>query len=147
MTSLDHVWAELRERDEAEEGHGNRSRYTQGCRCDSCREANRVYMIRWRRKRGVKPLTAAPHGSAYKYKTGCRCEACTAANTAACRRWRHSHNGHVPPALVVGDEAGDRPESRRSGPLPGRPSPAPVGAASGRTSSPTGAGTSRKAEQ
>ena len=23
--------------------HGNRARYVQGCRCDSCREANRLY--------------------------------------------------------------------------------------------------------
>lgn len=35
--------------------HGTRGRYTAGCRCDSCRKANTVYMKEWRRSGGIRP--------------------------------------------------------------------------------------------
>lgn len=60
--------------------HGTRSCYSIGCRCDDCREANRVYMAECRHS--GKPPT---HGlSGYK-NYGCRCRICTAANTTYCR--------------------------------------------------------------
>lgn len=68
--------------------HGTRSRYTRGCRCDGCREANRVYITAWNRKRGVKPQKLGrTHGKVATYTWGCRCEACRRANTERKRRW------------------------------------------------------------
>lgn len=41
-----------------ESKHGTRSRYRVGCRCRSCRKANREYMDEYRRKQGVKKREA-----------------------------------------------------------------------------------------
>ncbi len=35
--------------------HGTSSKYTAGCRCDSCREAWRLYAQEQRRKKGKQP--------------------------------------------------------------------------------------------
>jgi hypothetical protein len=65
--------------------HGTRSRYMGGCRCDDCREAQRVHTAELRR-RGDAPR----HGvSGYK-NYGCRCATCTAAHTAYCRERRRT---------------------------------------------------------
>ena len=63
--------------------HGSRSRYTTGCRCAACREANRAYVEQWRRATGVQPLRTGPqtgHGTPSRYyHWGCRCAECRAA--------------------------------------------------------------------
>jgi hypothetical protein len=39
--------------------HGTRRRYTEGCRCDDCRDAQRLYQQRYRERRagGATPVT------------------------------------------------------------------------------------------
>lgn len=71
--------------------HGTRTRYGKGCRCLSCRVANRTYMRSLRAKHLAAGLAAGDsrHGTPGGYTHyGCRCTDCTAANTAACRRSR-----------------------------------------------------------
>lgn len=76
--------------------HGSRTSYTAGCRCAPCTEANRVYIERWRRRRGVEQLqrgTFAPHGTRSRYTRGCRCDECTEANTTYERARRRQQRG------------------------------------------------------
>lgn len=73
--------------------HGTRTRYVAGCRCDECREANRIYVADRRRRRGgaaaeyasrkARGLAADDprHGTRLGYNGwGCRCQPCRAAN-------------------------------------------------------------------
>lgn len=46
-------WTCRREQDAPD--HGSRSRYVAGCRCDDCRDANRVYQRDRRRGRVLAP--------------------------------------------------------------------------------------------
>lgn len=74
--------------------HGTTSRYNnQGCRCDECREANRVYGLAYARKRGAVPEaeyreSVKRHGITAYRRRGCRCEVCRAALAAQKRRQR-----------------------------------------------------------
>ncbi|MEU0427876.1 hypothetical protein ABZ235_30580 [Streptomyces canus] len=71
--------------------HGDRRRYQRGCRCDECREANRLYKASWRAKRRSDPslLGRATHGKASTYRQyGCRCDECRTANSADVAAWR-----------------------------------------------------------
>lgn len=53
--------------------HGTTSRYTNGgCRCDSCKQAQREYM----KQRAEKATKLGVHGLHSTYNAGCRCEAC-----------------------------------------------------------------------
>ena len=71
--------------------HGDVRRYRQGCRCDACREANRLYHAEWRATSRRDPSRAdrAGHGKPNTYRQyGCRCDACRAANSADVAAWR-----------------------------------------------------------
>jgi hypothetical protein len=71
--------------------HGTPSAYNHGCRCDHCREANRLRCRDLRE--GLKQRAAGgdpevPHGTTGGYKNwGCHCGPCTRANTAASRKY------------------------------------------------------------
>lgn len=63
--------------------HGLRSTYQRGCRCDSCREANRIegreLTRSWRARRRLE-IGCGPGGGSHGEQTtfwlGCRCEPC-----------------------------------------------------------------------
>ncbi len=72
-------------------GHGTPYRYLKGCRCDDCRNANRIYQAELRAKWQQDPASAdrAGHGKAATYRNhGCRCVSCTVANSADCAERR-----------------------------------------------------------
>lgn len=58
--------------------HGTRSRYTAGCHCVVCVEANRIYCADRRAKRKAAITPDDPrHGTVtYYVNHGCRCLAC-----------------------------------------------------------------------
>lgn len=60
--------------------HGTTNGYGNlGCRCDACREANRLSHAAYvRRARETRELTGpdVKHGTSYRYGMGCRCEEC-----------------------------------------------------------------------
>lgn len=56
--------------------HGTRARYSRGCRCTPCRDANAAYDRKLRARAGLPE-----HGKRGTYTSGCRCEPCRAANT------------------------------------------------------------------
>lgn len=69
--------------------HGTTTAYQKDvCRCNLCREANRLYMQKYRRARGVKPNPdgwgeqVRRHGTRSRYNHGCRCAECRTANAA-----------------------------------------------------------------
>jgi hypothetical protein len=65
--------------------HGTHARYLSGCRCEDCREANRVRCLEYRRRAAADPAIAdrAGHGRASTYKNlGCRCTPCREASMA-----------------------------------------------------------------
>lgn len=70
--------------------HGTRSKYQTGCRCDECREANRLYIEAGRRAAGVQPQPRGPqtdHGTVARYENWqCRCSDCRAAVAAKAAR-------------------------------------------------------------
>ncbi|RSS92501.1 hypothetical protein EF919_18385 [Streptomyces sp. WAC02707] len=71
--------------------HGHVNAYKSGCRCDACREANRVYQAASNKRRAADPALAdrAGHGRASTYiNYACRCDACKAANSQRLREQR-----------------------------------------------------------
>ncbi|MBC2903194.1 hypothetical protein [Streptomyces cupreus] len=71
--------------------HGKPGTYKQGCRCNACREANRLYQNAANKRRAANPALAdrAGHGSPSTYiNYACRCDACKAANTRRLRAQR-----------------------------------------------------------
>lgn len=97
--------------------HGNAATYRAGCRCDDCREANRVRSVAERARRAARSRDEVPHGTAGGYSNwGCRCERCTAANSAKCaaaygRRKKAAaavqlRDGAVVIAVILGVTAG-----------------------------------------
>jgi hypothetical protein len=62
--------------------HGDRSRYTAGCRCARCTEAQRNYQREFARKKRAHGLAPGDerHGTMSGYDNhGCRCSICRAA--------------------------------------------------------------------
>lgn len=53
---------------------GTHGRYANGCRCDACKEAHRIYTAD-RRKAALLEGTLS-HGRASTYWAGCRCDKC-----------------------------------------------------------------------
>jgi hypothetical protein len=74
--------------------HGIPSTYKSpqyACRCDLCREANRLDQRRQAAKRkATRPIPPhVKHGSMSTYSNwGCRCAACTKANTVQCAAYQ-----------------------------------------------------------
>lgn len=71
--------------------HGLPNTYKNGCRCEQCREANRVYQAAATARRAADPTAAdiAGHGRASTYSNYlCRCDACRAANAVASQAYR-----------------------------------------------------------
>jgi hypothetical protein len=71
--------------------HGHVNTYKSGCRCASCREANRVYQAAVTKRRSSDPALAdrAGHGKPSTYANyACRCTACRAAANQAQRERR-----------------------------------------------------------
>lgn len=69
--------------------HGTTNGYGNlGCRCEACREANRVnhaaYMAKVRAT-GELSNKDAKHGTSYRYDVGCRCDECREAHNAKSR--------------------------------------------------------------
>lgn len=66
--------------------HGTRGKYTAGCRCIECADANATYMADWRarnRARGLAPDDPR-HGRNTTYLNhGCRCTKCAVAHERA----------------------------------------------------------------
>ncbi len=81
--------------------HGTPSAYNHGCRCEHCREANRVRCLELRASLKVRTNAGdpeIPHGTTGGYKNwGCHCEECTQANTLASRRYYQDRHGGVAP--------------------------------------------------
>lgn len=74
---------------EGDPRHGSANGYgNHGCRCDACREANRLnhaaYMARVRAT-GQLASGDVSHGTSYRYDVGCRCDACREAHNAKSR--------------------------------------------------------------
>jgi hypothetical protein len=72
-------------------GHGFPSTYKSGCRCASCREANRVYQKAANARRRQDPTGAdrAGHGKRSTYiNYACRCSDCRSAHTKYLRERR-----------------------------------------------------------
>ncbi len=66
--------------------HGTFSAYTNhACRCDECREANRLHMVATRARLRLRPAADVAHGWSGYVNWGCRCETCAAANAAHSR--------------------------------------------------------------
>ncbi|MEV8396334.1 hypothetical protein [Streptomyces niveus] len=66
-------------------GHGDYRTYLKGCRCDDCREAQRLRGIAQRARWSQDPSAAdrAGHGKPSTYKNyKCRCQPCSKANSA-----------------------------------------------------------------
>ncbi len=83
--------------------HGTTNGYQNlGCRCPKCREAQRVYMLGYWRRKG-KPTRAEyvarlreendTHGREARYGRGCRCELCVEAANSARRKRRQANPG------------------------------------------------------
>lgn len=69
--------------------HGTQNGYGNlGCRCDRCKEANRLnhaaYMAKVRRTRHLAHGDVQ-HGTSYRYDVGCRCDDCRGAHNAKSR--------------------------------------------------------------
>ena len=81
--------------------HGSLPSYTQGCRCQPCKDAHAQRCRENKARRMVIPGGAdrAGHGKASTYANyGCRCRPCTDANSAACvayKRARRQKEGTV----------------------------------------------------
>lgn len=75
--------------------HGIDATYTNGCRCDECRDAHRT-AVRGYRARAIA-TNSFTHGTNYGFDCGCRCTSCTAAKRAGRRRHvqRKSHTDTV----------------------------------------------------
>jgi hypothetical protein len=77
----------------AEHGY---NRYSNGCRCETCRAAKAAYIGERRRAATARaaPGRVVPgikHGTRRGYKElGCRCEPCTAEMRAVWLRWERS---------------------------------------------------------
>jgi hypothetical protein len=74
-----------RGRPRGEYEHGTPAKYSQGCRCTKCRDANTARCRSQQRRRVSDPEGAdrAGHGKASTYQNyGCRCRPCTDANSA-----------------------------------------------------------------
>lgn len=72
------------------------SKYTAGCRCAGCREANRLYHAGARARRRGNALLAdrAGHGNASTYANyACRCNDCRAAHAKRMRNEPTSRRG------------------------------------------------------
>ena len=88
-----HVQATSATFPESDPRHGTLNGYCNlACRCDLCREANRVrhrqYMDQVRRLGRV----LGTHGSSAAYDSGCRCPECRHANTEKSRNYRRDGN-------------------------------------------------------
>lgn len=71
--------------------HGHANTYKNGCRCDDCRNAHRIYQAAATKRRAADPTLAdrAGHGKAATYTNyACRCGLCRAANTKQVRGQR-----------------------------------------------------------
>lgn len=68
------------------------STYNDGCRCDDCREANRIEQRRTDANRRASWTGDHPEGKPFSVSTydnwGCRCDECTAVHSEKCRRNR-----------------------------------------------------------
>lgn len=59
--------------------HGTPSAYNKGCRCDECKEANRLRCAKSAAKRRAR--SDVPHGTVTGYRNwACRCDLCKAAS-------------------------------------------------------------------
>ena len=67
--------------------HGHRSTYNNyGCRCDACREANRLY--HYSLMEDLATREPRVHGSVSTYRNwSCRCAACLEAHRGAMQRY------------------------------------------------------------
>lgn len=81
--------------------HGTASKYSAGCRCDSCRKASSAVHLanryKLRAQRVLDPDTGrlihptATHGTLHGYQHySCRCQPCIRANTVALFYGRHA---------------------------------------------------------
>lgn len=79
--------------------HGTYSRYKRkGCRCALCKAANRLYVGRWRRAKGIEERRhRCSHGSTTMYRHGCRCEPCREAAAEHSRDEKRRLRGKTPP--------------------------------------------------
>lgn len=71
--------------------HGLPNTYKSGCRCNPCREANRIYQAAATARRAADPIAAdlAGHGKRSTYANyRCRCDECRAANSVASQAYR-----------------------------------------------------------
>jgi hypothetical protein len=83
--------------------HGTRSRYTAGCHCQPCRDANTAYQRAHRRERD--PATF-PHGTAFAYgNLGCRCGNCKEAQRIKMATYRARRRPQTPAPSPIKEEA------------------------------------------
>ena len=69
--------------------HGKRGTYHNGCRCNDCRGATRLYEKDIRDRRRSRELPEGMHGTIGGYRNwSCRCDECRAAQAASIRAYR-----------------------------------------------------------
>lgn len=64
-------------------GYGNHC-----CRCDACREANRVYHAEYMKRVRTKEKILGKHGTSLCYDCGCRCDVCREAHNTRSRDYK-----------------------------------------------------------
>ena len=87
--------------------HGTRTRYVSGCRCDSCKKANRDYSRRDSQQRararfemGI-PIASHRHGTSTVYGYGCRCDRCREYDNERQRNKRAKNRVLIPRAVPL----------------------------------------------
>lgn len=71
--------------------HGTTNGYGNlGCRCDACKEANRVGHAKYMAQARAHRRELGEHGSSLRYDTGCRCDECREAHNAKSREYKRS---------------------------------------------------------
>lgn len=72
-------------------GCGTHTGYRNGCRCDSCRLAQRTQRTKLRRAKGIGSKKPAEHGTVGKYTNhACRCDPCTEAQRVYIHEYRNA---------------------------------------------------------
>jgi 5-methylcytosine-specific restriction endonuclease McrA len=71
--------------------HGTTTAYRSGCRCATCREAQRVYNTSYYRAKHPEKRKERPAHGVTAYRNGCRCDVCCEAQSVYNGRYHANH--------------------------------------------------------